>query len=61
MLFNRGLSESDFNVSWEQIGYPNHLPAKVRDLWSHKDAGSFTGNYSAKVPAHSVVMVKITP
>ncbi len=61
MLFNRGPSESDINVSWEQIGYPNHLPAKVRDLWSHKDQGSFTGSYSAKVPSHSVVMVKIAP
>ena len=61
ILFNRGTSESEISVSWDQIGYPNHIPAKVRDLWAHKDLGSFTGNYSAKVPPHSVVMVKITP
>jgi alpha-galactosidase len=61
ILFNRGGSENDISVSWEQIGYPNHLPAKVHDLWLHKDVGSFTGSYSAKVPSHSVVMVKITP
>jgi alpha-galactosidase len=61
MLFNRGTSESEVRVSWEQIGYPNHLPAKVRDLWTHKDVGSVTGSYSAKVPSHSVVMVKVAP
>jgi alpha-galactosidase len=61
ILFNRGTSDSEMSVSWEQIGYPNHLPAKVRDLWAHKDVGSFTGLYSAKVAPHSVVMVKITP
>jgi alpha-galactosidase len=61
ILFNRGTSESDVSVSWEQIGYPNHLPAKVRDLWAHKDLGSFSGTYSAKVGSHSVVMVKIAP
>jgi alpha-galactosidase len=61
ILFNRGASESDVSVSWEQIGYPNHLPAKVRDLWTRKDLGSFTGTYSAKVPFHSVAMLKIAP
>jgi alpha-galactosidase len=61
ILFNRGASDSEISVSWEQIGYPNHLPAKVRDLWAHKDVGSFTGLYSAKVAPHSVVMVKVAP
>jgi alpha-galactosidase len=61
ILFNRGASESDVSVNWLEIGYPDHLPAKVRDLWAHKDVGSFTGSYSAKVPSHSVVMVKIAP
>jgi alpha-galactosidase len=61
ILFNRGPSEADVSVFWEEIAYPNHLSAKVRDLWSHKDLGSVTGKYSAKVPSHSVVMLKITP
>jgi alpha-galactosidase len=61
ILFNRGASESEVSVSWDEIGYPNHLPAKVRDLWARKDLGSFNGSYSAKVDSHSVVMVKITP
>jgi len=61
ILFNRGSSESEISVNWVQIGYPEHLAAKVRDLWAHKDVGSFTGNYSAKVSSHSVVMVEIAP
>jgi alpha-galactosidase len=61
ILFNRGVTEADVGVSWEEIAFPNHLSARVRDLWIHKDHGSFTGKYSAKVPSHSVVMLKITP
>ncbi len=61
ILFNRGACESEVSVSWEQVGYPNHISAKVHDLWTHKDVGSFNGSYSAKVGSHSVVMVKITP
>jgi len=61
ILFNRGTNEAEVGVFWEDIAYPNHLSAKVRDLWAHKDLGSFNGDYSAKVAPHSVVMVKITP
>ena len=61
ILFNRGKSESDVSVNWEELAYPAHFSAKVRDLWSHKDLGSFTGTYSAKVASHSVALVKITP
>lgn len=61
ILFNRGESDGNVAVSWEQLGYPDHLPAKVRDLWAHRDMGSCTGGYAANVPRHSVVMVKITP
>jgi len=61
ILFNRGKSESEVSVNWEEIAYPSHITAKVRDLWAHTDIGSFTGAYSAKVGPHSVAMVKIMP
>ena len=61
ILFNRGKSESEVSVRWEEVGYTGHVAAQVRDLWMHKDVGSFTGTYSAMVAPHSVVMVKITP
>jgi alpha-galactosidase len=61
ILFNRGTAPSDISVTWGQRAYPGHLSAKVRDLWEHKDLGSFTGSYKAAVAPHSVVMVKILP
>ncbi len=61
ILFHRGSSETEISVSWAALGYPAHLPASVRDLWEKKDLGTFKGSYSAKVPSHGVVMIKVMP
>jgi len=61
ILFNRGKAPADISVTWEQIGYPAHLRATVRDLWQHKDVGIFNNSYSATVDSHAVAMVKVTP
>ncbi|MGB7438042.1 MAG: glycoside hydrolase family 27 protein [Candidatus Acidiferrum sp.] len=61
VLFNRGESDANIAVTWQQLGYPDHLSAKVRDLWAHRDLGSFTGSYAANVPPHSVAMLKVAP
>jgi alpha-galactosidase len=61
VLLNRGSSQRDITVKWEEIGYPDHLSAEVRDLWAHKDVGKFTGKFSAPVESHGVVMVTIRP
>lgn len=60
-LLNRGSSEQSISVNWEQIGYPDHLNAAVRDLWAHKDLGNFSGKFSAPVGSHAVVMVRVSP
>lgn len=60
-LLNRGPSLQDITVKWEQIGYPEHLSAAVRDLWAHKDLGKFSGKFSASVQSHEVVMLRIIP
>jgi alpha-galactosidase len=61
VLFNRSEAAANVTVNWEDIGYPAHLPALVRDLWAKKDLGKFVGNYSAQVPSHGVVVVKVMP
>jgi alpha-galactosidase len=61
VLLNRGTSEQEITVNWEQMGYPGHLSAAVRDLWAHKDLGKFMGKFSAPVASHSVVMVTVRP
>ena len=60
-LLNRGATETKMSVSWSDLGYPDYLPAAVRDLWARKDLGKSTGSYSAMVVSHGVVMVTIKP
>jgi alpha-galactosidase len=60
-LLNRTGSPATIAASWTDIGYPEHLSAKVRDLWEHKDLGERTGKFSATVESHGVVMVTIKP
>jgi len=61
VLLNRGDSDADVSLSWEDLGYPAHLSAAVRDLWAKKDLGKSSGTFSAKVPSHAVVMLRVTP
>ena len=61
IVLNRGASSHDITATWEQIGYPGHLSAAVRDLWVHKNLGKLTGKFSAPVESHGVVMLTIRP
>ena len=61
ILLNRGSAEKEITVNWEQVGYPAHLSAGVRDLWARKELGRFTGKFSATVASHGVVMVTVRP
>ena len=57
-LFNRQRTVEQMSVSFAQIGISGG--AGVRDLWLKKDLGTFKEKYSAYVPAHGVVLVRIT-
>jgi alpha-galactosidase len=61
VLLNRGSAEEQITATWENLGYPAHLRASLRDLWQHKDLGQFTEKFAAPVPSHGVVMVTIRP
>jgi len=61
VLFNRGTSDAEITAAWEDLGYPAHISASVRDLWQKEDVGRFTRKFSASVAAHGVVMLKVTP
>jgi alpha-galactosidase len=58
VLFNRSALQTVITVPWWSL----HIrgPAKVRDLWAHVDVGTFSDHFGATVPAHGVVMVRIT-
>jgi alpha-galactosidase len=59
ILINRSSSEKRMSVSWQEIGFENDALLRVRDLWQHKDVGYFNDYYSATVPSHDVVMVRV--
>jgi alpha-galactosidase len=59
VLLNRGKTEQPISVSWSAIGLENGTRATVRDLWQHKDLGSYAGTFNATVAPHSVVMITI--
>jgi alpha-galactosidase len=61
ILFNRGDKATEIAARWTELGYPDTLPAAVRDLWAHKALGKKTGQFSAQVAPHGVVMVTVKP
>jgi alpha-galactosidase len=61
VLLNRATTEKEIGFSWENLGYPSHLSASVRDLWQAKDLGPFKGKFSAAVAPHSVMMLRVAP
>ncbi len=59
VLLNRSALQTVVSASWWRLRISG--PARVRDLWAHADLGTFTERFSATVPAHGVVMVRVTP
>jgi alpha-galactosidase len=56
-LFNRTTSMMSVTAYWAIIGVEGKR--KVRDLWLGRDLGSYRESYSAEVPAHGVVLLRI--
>ncbi|HTF24205.1 MAG TPA: glycoside hydrolase family 27 protein [Candidatus Limnocylindria bacterium] len=57
-LFNRSESATQMTLDFKSIGAP--ASAKLRDLLDHKDLGTAQNSYSAEVPTHGVVLVKVS-
>jgi len=56
-LFNRRESKAKVTAKWSDIGVSGSH--RVRDLWKHSDIGKMNDSFSADVPSHGVVLVKI--
>ena len=56
-LFNRGLAPKTVTVRWTELGLSGAQP--VRDLWRRADLGWPFDAFSAVVPRHGVVLVKV--
>ena len=57
-LFNRGGSDLKITLDFKMLNISG--PAKLRDLWQHKDLGVAQDSYSATVPKHGVLMLKVS-
>ena len=58
-LFNTGDQPASMTLDWKKAGLTGRQ--KLRDLWRQKDLGSFANSFSAQVPAHGVVLLKVFP
>jgi alpha-galactosidase len=56
-LFNRSDLPAEMAVDFARLGVSG--PAMTRDVWAGKDLGSLTG-YKAMVPAHGVVLLRLS-
>jgi alpha-galactosidase len=57
-FFNRAKDEAKISVKWADIGVPANR--KARDLWLHQNVDTSAPEYTATVPGHGVVMLRIS-
>jgi alpha-galactosidase len=57
-LFNRNDHAEEVGVHWSAIGLEGKR-LRARDLWTHQSVAVSETHYSAKVPAHGVVMLRV--
>jgi alpha-galactosidase len=60
LLFNRASVPSAITANWRSVGLGTN-EARVRDLWTHTDSSGVAARYTATVPSHGVVMLRVWP
>jgi alpha-galactosidase len=58
-LFNRGDAAAEVSLNWDDAQLAGKWTA--RDLWQHKDLGTFQAKISLPVPAHGTVLLRLRP
>lgn len=58
VLFNRTNTSAAITLRFSDIDLAETV--NIRDLWTKKELGSFQNSYTANVPSHGVVMLRIT-
>ncbi len=56
-FFNLGENETQVQVNWTDLGLEGKR--HVRDLWRQQDLGKFRDSFTATVPRHGVVLVRV--
>ena len=58
-LFNRGEFEAPVTLKWAEASLSGKQV--LRDLWCQKDLGTFENEFTAQVPRHGVLLLRLTP
>jgi alpha-galactosidase len=56
-VFNTGHVAGPISAAWVALGLSG--PQPVRDLWLHKDLGEYNDTFTAQIPSHGAVLLKI--
>ena len=56
-LFNKGYDRMEITAAWNDLGLTGKLA--VRDCWLGKDLGEFAGSFTASVPTHGAMLLRI--
>jgi len=56
-FFNRDKEPQDISLTWKDLGMKS--PSNVRDLWEHKDLGSFPETFTRSIPSHGSALYLI--
>jgi alpha-galactosidase len=57
-IFNRHPSAMTTHVDFQKLGFPH--AAKAKDLWLAKDLGTISAPYTATVPGHGVLFLRVS-
>jgi len=57
-VFNRNKSAQTVQLTWKELGL-TAKPKALRDLWQHCDLTPAADGYSAPVPAHGVLLLRV--
>ena len=58
-LFNLAQSPQEISVTWKQLGLDG--PQRVRALWAYVELGVLPEKFSARVPRHGVMLIRVWP
>ena len=58
-FFNRSEQPAAVTAPWPVLGLKGRV--KIRDVWRQQDLGTADGSYTATVPKHGVVLIRIFP
>jgi alpha-galactosidase len=60
-LLNRSGAPREMGIAWMELGLGPSASPRVRDLWARQDHGAVKTAFSATVPTHEVVLIRVTP